>query len=266
MIRSSDTAMDLKLGNRHILITGGSKGIGLACARGFLAEGARVTIVSRSEANLSRARDTLGDVLTIAADLMDASAALGAIDRIEADRGAVDVLVTSAGAARRTPPDALTPVAWRTAMDAKFFSYINVIDPLIKRMAARGGGVIINIVGNGGKIASATHLAGGAANAALMLATAGLAHAYAAANVRVMAINPGLTNTGRVAEGMKAEAASLGITEADALKRSVSRIAMRRMAEPEEIAAVVVFAASAQASYLTGVTITMDGATVPTIV
>jgi len=151
-------------------------------------------------------------------------------------------------------------------MDAKFFSYINVIDPLIKRMAARGGGTIINIVGNGGKVASATHLAGGTANAALMLATVGLANAYAAANVRVLAINHGLTNTGRVAEGMKAEAASLGISEDEALKRSVSRIAMRRMAEPEEIAAVVVFAASTRASYLTGVTITMDGATTPIIV
>ena len=222
--------------------------------------------MSRSETNLSRARDALGDILAVAADLVDAGAALDAIDRIERERGAVEVLVTSAGAARRTPPDSLSPLAWRTAMDAKFFSYINVIDPLIKRMAARGGGTIINIVGNGGKVASATHLAGGAANAALMLATVGLANAYAAANVRVLAINPGLTNTGRVAEGMKAEAASLGISEDEALKRSVSRIAMRRMAEPEEIAAVVVFAASTRASYLTGVTITMDGATTPIIV
>ena len=92
----------------------------------------------------------------------------------------IDVLVNSAGAAKRTPPDELTPAAWRAAFDAKFFSYINVIDPMVKRMAARGGGVIVSVIGGGGKVASSTHLAGGAANAALMLATAGLGAAYAA--------------------------------------------------------------------------------------
>jgi NAD(P)-dependent dehydrogenase (short-subunit alcohol dehydrogenase family) len=258
--------MNLELNDRHILITGGSKGIGLACARGVLAEGARVTIVSRSEANLAQARQELGDVFTVSADLIDAGAALAALDRIQRERGDVDVMVTSAGAARRTSPEELSPLSWRAAMDAKFFSYINIIDPLVKRMAARGHGVIINIVGNGGKVAASTHLAGGAANAALMLATVGLANAYAATGVRVLAINPGLTNTGRVAEGMKAEAVRLGVSQDEALRHSVSRIAMKRMAEPEEIAAVVVFAASARASYLTGVTITMDGATTPIVI
>jgi NAD(P)-dependent dehydrogenase (short-subunit alcohol dehydrogenase family) len=258
--------MNLDLDGRHVLVTGGSKGIGLACARAFLTEGAHVTIVSRSETNLAEARHVLGPVQTIAADLADASAALGAIDEAERGRGPIDILVTSAGAARRTPPDDLSPLAWRTAMDAKFFTYINVIDPLVKRMAARQHGVIVNIVGNGGKVASSTHLAGGAANAALMLATVGLAHAYAANGVRVLAINPGLTNTGRVAEGMKAEATRLGISEEDALRQSVGRIAMKRLAEPEEIAALAVFAASPRASYLTGVTITMDGASTPVVV
>ncbi len=86
-------------------------------------------------------------------------------------------------------------------MDAKYFSYIHAIDPVIKLMAARGRGVIVNIIGNGGKVASQVHIAGGAANAALMLATAGLGHAYAARGVRVVGLNPGLTETGRVTEG-----------------------------------------------------------------
>ena len=73
----------------------------------------------------------------------------------------------------------LNPAVWRDAFDAKFFSYINVIDPTIKRMAKRGGGVIVSIIGVGGKVASSTHLAGGSANAALMLATAGLGATYA---------------------------------------------------------------------------------------
>jgi len=123
----------------------------------------------------------------------------------------------------RTPPDDLDAAAWRAAMDAKFFSYIHVIDPLIKRMAARGSGVIVNVIGNGGKVASPIHVAGGAANAALMLATAGLANAYAGRGVRVVGINPGLTNTDRVAEGLRAEARLSGTSPDESLKRVASR-------------------------------------------
>ena len=82
----------------------------------------------------------------------------------------------------------------------------------------------------------------------------------------MLAINPGMTKTARVAEGMKAEAALRGISEAAALERSLARIAIGRLAEPEEIAAVAVFAASPRASYLTGIVIGMDGASVPTVI
>jgi NAD(P)-dependent dehydrogenase (short-subunit alcohol dehydrogenase family) len=258
--------MNLDLDGCRVLVTGGSKGIGLACARAFLAEGARVAIASRSESNLAAARAALGQVTTVAADLGDAAAARAMVDRVEAELGPIDILVTSAGAARRTPPDELTAAAWRAAMDAKYFTYINAIDPVVKLMAARGRGVIVNIIGNGGKVASPIHLPGGAANAALMLATVGLANAYAARGVRIVGINPGLTKTTRVAEGMRAEAAQGGISEAEALQRSIDRIPIGRLAEPEEIAAMVIFAASPRASYLTGTIITMDGASSPVVV
>jgi len=259
--------MDLELRGRRVLVTGGSKGIGFACAKGFLAEGASVAIVSRSDANLAAARERLGAaVCTCRADLIDPAAALAAVDRVEREVGPIDILVNSAGAAKRTAVDELTPDAWREAMDAKYFTYVNVIDPLVKRMAARGSGVIVNIIGSGGKVASPSHLAGGAANAALMLATVGLANAYARKGVRVLAINPGLTETTRVAEGLKAVARQDGITETEALEQSVARIAMGRMAQPDEIASVAVFAASARAGYLTGVIITMDGASAPIVV
>ena len=249
-----------------MLITGGSKGIGLACAKGFLAEGAALAIASRSEANLANAHRILGSALTIAADLVDDRAAAGVVDTVERELGPIDVLVNSAGAARRTAPGDLTPQAWRAAMDAKYFTYINVIDPVVKRMAGRGKGVIVNIIGNGGKVAAATHLAGGAANAALMLATVGLANAYASTGVRVVGINPGLTRTDRVAEGLKAEARLQALTEAQALQRIIDRVPLGRLAEPEEVANVAVFAASAHASYLTGVVISMDGASAPIVV
>jgi NAD(P)-dependent dehydrogenase (short-subunit alcohol dehydrogenase family) len=258
--------MDLGLSGKTVLVTGGSKGIGLACARAFLAEGARVAITSRSQANLDRAAAELPGVFAIAADLTDDAAALRVVDAVAREIGPIDVLVNSAGAAKRTPAEELTPAAWRAALDAKFFSYINVIDPVVKHMAARGSGVIVNIIGNGGKVASPVHIAGGAANAALMLATAGLATAYAAQGVRVVGLNPGLTETERVAEGLQAETRLHGISLDEARQRAVSRIPLGRPAQPEEIADAVLFLASAKAGYITGVNITMDGAQSPVVV
>ena len=250
--------MDLGLKDKKVLITGGSKGIGLACARAFVAEGAQVALVSRSEENLRKAN--IKGAYTIAADLTDAAAAAAMVERVEKEFGALDVLVNSAGAAKRTDADDLTPAAWRAGMDAKYFSYIHVIDPVIKRMGKRGRGAIINVIGSGGKVASPTHLAGGAANAALLLATAGLAYAYASKGVRVVGVSPGVTRTERVAEGLKAEAKRANVSVEQAEKQMVARLPMGRPAEPEEIADIVVFAASERGRYLTGANISTDGA------
>lgn len=262
--------MKLDLTNKHVLITGGSKGIGLACAQAFLAEGARVSINSRDAANLKAAVAKLAAgadrLATHQGDLSNAAAALAVLEAAEKSFGPVDVLVTSAGAAKRTPAAELTPDAWRAAMDAKYFSYINIIDPVIKRMGARRQGSIVNVIGAGGKVASAIHLPGGAANAALMLATAGLANAYGAMGVRVNAVNPGATLTDRLKEGFAAEQRLSGISADEAMKRATGRTALGRLAEPEEIANVVLFLASNQASYVTGVILGMDGAGVPMVV
>lgn len=266
--------MDLELAGKHVLITGGSKGIGLACARGFVQEGARVSLVARDAQTLSQAALSLADaradaarlVATFAADLGDAQATLALLDRIEQAHGPVDVLVNAAGAARRTPPDELTAERWHAAMQAKYFTYIHVMDPLVKRMAARGVGAIVNVVGAGGKVASPTHLAGGAANAALMLASAGLANAYAARGVRVNVVNPGPVATERLHEGAKAEAQLLGISVDEALARVNRRQPMGRVAQASEIADAVLFLASARASYITGAVIAMDGAALPSVV
>jgi NAD(P)-dependent dehydrogenase (short-subunit alcohol dehydrogenase family) len=250
--------MDLGIKDWKVLITGGSKGIGLACAQAFVAEGARVALVSRSEENLKNAN--IKGAYTIAADLTNAEAAAAMVERVEKEFGPLDVLVNSAGAAKRTDADDLTPAAWRAGMDAKYFSYINVIDPVIKRMGKRGRGAVINVIGSGGKVASPTHLAGGAANAALLLATAGLAYAYASKGVRVVGVSPGITKTERVAEGLKAEAKRAGISLEQAEKQMMARLPMGRPAEPAEIADIVVFAASGRGRYLTGANISTDGA------
>lgn len=248
-----------------VLVTGGSKGIGLACAQQFAAQGARVVISSRVQANIDAALQTLPGAVGFAADVSDEAFAAALVQRVVLEVGPIDVLVNSAGAAKRSPPQALTPTFWREAMNAKFFSTINVVDPVVKLMAERGQGVIVNIIGVGGKVAKPIHLAGGSANAALMLATSGLGNAYAGTGVRVVGINPGLTETGRVAEGMAADAAHAGISMEAAIARSVQKIPMGRMAQPEEIADLALFLASDKARYITGTVIAMDGAEFPVI-
>src|SRR3954468_15152488 len=125
--------MDLGLRGKNVVVIGGSKGIGLACARLFVSEGARVGITSRSSANIDRACAELGSAFGLAADLTSADEAAAMVEAMESRVGPVDILVNSAGAARRTPPEELTPAAWKAAMDAKFFTFIHVIDPMVKR-------------------------------------------------------------------------------------------------------------------------------------
>ncbi|WP_234730875.1 SDR family oxidoreductase [Acidocella facilis] len=257
--------IDLGLTGKPVLVTGGSKGIGLACAKAFLAQGARVAIASRDQANIDAALAALPGAIGFAANLSDADAALALLDKTEAALGSLEVLVNSAGAARRNPPPDLTPDAYRAAMDAKYFSTINLVDPAIKRMAARGHGAIVNIIGVGGKVAAPEHIAGGAANAALMLATAGLAAAYADSGVRINGINPGLTDTGRVQEGLQATARSRNISMDEALTETVAKIRAGRMAKPEEIANAVLFLASPLSSYVNGAVLPMDGVQNPVI-
>jgi len=246
-----------------VLVTGASKGIGFACAEAFARAGAKVALVSRSRANLDAALKRLGAVpqppVAIVADLIDPASAARMVDEAQAALGTIDVLVNSAGAAKRYAPADLNAQAWRDALDAKFFSYIYPTDIVVKRMAARGRGAIVNIVGMGGKVASATHVAGGSANAALMLATVGLAAVYAPKGVRINAINPGGTLTSRVEEGLAVESRMTGTPADELLARAQAKIPLGRMATPEEIASVTLFLASDAASYVTGAIIPMDG-------
>ena len=123
--------MDLGLKDKVVVVTGGSKGIGLACARAFLAEGAKVGITSRAQENLDQACAELPGLFAVAADLVDAEQAAAMVAAMADHFGPIDILVNSAGAAARTPPEKLTPARWRAALDAKFFTYINVIDPVV---------------------------------------------------------------------------------------------------------------------------------------
>lgn len=261
--------MDLELTGKHVLIAGGTRGIGLACARLYLEEGARVSLCGRSAASCEAAVRELdaGDrVDAHVADVTDPAAVLRLVDEAEARKGGVDILVNSAGAAARRPFAELDSAAWHGAMEAKFHTYVNVIDVVIKRMAARKSGSVVNVIGMGGKFPSTIHLAGGSANAALMLATAGLASAYAPSGVRVNAVNPTLTATERMNEGLEAQARQDGISVEEARRRAASKLPLQRIATPEEVADVVVYLSSARASYVSGAIVNVDGASSPSVV
>lgn len=255
--------MKLGLEGKVVFITGGSKGLGLACARAFAAEGARVSISSRSDENLERARQLLAqeniEVVTARADFSNPSEAQAAAAQTEKLLGPIDVLVNSAGAAKRRPWEKLDAEAWHQGMDSKYFTYIHAMDAVRPGMIERKRGAIVNIIGMGGKAATTMHLSGGAANAALMLVTAGWANALAKHGIRVNGVNPANTLTDRLQESLRLDAQKQGITEAEALKRNEERVPLGRLAKPEEVAAVVVFLASDQASYVTGAIIPMDG-------
>ena len=251
--------MDLQLAGRTAVVTGASKGIGLACAEALAWEGAKVIAISRDPGNLAKAQQELaakGLSLGVeAVDLTDADATKALFERI----GAIDILINCAGAARRTPVDELSSETLHAAMEAKYFTYMHATESVIRGMAERGSGAIVNVVGQGGRQANDLHIGGGAANAALMLASVGYAKAYAGRGVRVNVINPGTTRTGRVDEGLEAAVRATGRPKEELLAEMVESIPMGRAGEPSEVADVATFLASPRASYVTGAIITMDG-------
>lgn len=272
--------MDLALAGKVVLVTGGSKGLGLAAARAFAREGSRVVIASRSRENLAAAQAALAadglEVATVAADFADAAEAARAVAEAERPFGPIEVLINSAGAAKRTPAEDLDAAAWKAGLDAKFFPYIHAQDAVLRSFRRRAGagadgrtetrlppprqiGAIVNIVGTGGRIPSGTHLPGGSANAALLLSTLGLAREYAPYGIRINAINPGFTLTDRIEQNLALEAKRLGITRDEALTAGAAATPLRRYGEAHEIAEVALFLASERASYVVGALVAVDG-------
>src|SRR5690625_1181334 len=261
--------MNINLSYKVVLITGGSKGIGLSCAKAFAGTHGRVAIASRQQENLASARQYLiscgFDAQTYEADLTDAKQAATLVESVEADLGSIDILINAAGAAKRHSPNTLKPQHWVDAMNAKYFTYINSMHSVLNRRSARQTGIIVNIMGAGGKNPHPIHLPGGAANAALMLATTGLAAVWAEHGIRINGINPGPTQTERIQGSFDAEAEMRRISSEEVLKEFTQRLPIGRLALPEEIANVAVFLSSNLASYIIGEIITMDGAAHPTI-
>ncbi len=248
--------MDLELTGKRALITGASKGIGLACAERLAAEGCDVHLVARSAADLAAAQARIQEsanvaVTTTAADLSDSSQVA---QLCEASRG-LDILVNNAGA---IPAGSLADVdeaTWREAWDLKVFGYINMCRAMYDDMRERGG-VIINVIGAGGERPSAGYAAGAGGNAALMALTRALGGTSRKDNIRVVGVNPGQIVTERL-ETLQRSMAEKRWGDAERWQELWDP--RYPPGQPEHIADMVTFLASPRSANTTGTIITIDG-------
>jgi 3-oxoacyl-[acyl-carrier protein] reductase len=241
--------MDLGLKGKAVLVTGGSKGIGLACARAFAAEGCRVHIASRSKDRLEEARNLLGEgAKTHVADLRDGKA-LRALAAACTD---VDILVNNAGDIPGGTIEAIDEARWRHAWELKVFGYVNLTRELFGRMKARKSGVIVNVIGMAGEYPSFEYICGSMANAGLGAFTKAMGKGSTAFGVRVLGVHPPATRTDRIIPLMKA-AAKEKLGDESRWEELIGTGSFGQMIEPEQVGDTVAFLASARAGKLSGV-------------
>lgn len=251
--------MDLKLGGKKVLVTGGSRGIGFSCAELFAEEGCHVTVVGSNEKSVSHAalrlRATYGS--TIDAICVDLGSPDG-VQKIAEQLKESDVVVNNAGAIPGGGLESVDDPTWRAAWDLKVFGYINAAREALPAMIGRGHGVIVNVIGIAGANPRYDYLCGSMANSALTSFTRA-AGAYAARKgVRVVGINPGPTETDRLVSLYKSRAVQR-FGDESRWQEMLGHLPFGRATKPEEIADLVVFLASQRASYLSGVVIDADG-------
>lgn len=253
--------MDLGLAGRKVVVTGGSKGIGLATARCFAAEGAEVVIVARN-----------GDVLTAAADRLRAETG-GALATFPADlssdaererlfgaHGDADILVNNAGAIPAGDIANVPMAAWRQGWELKVFGYIHLCQLYVAAMKERRSGIIVNIIGMGGRAVSPGYIAGAAGNAALIGFTNALGAETPRHDVRVFGINPSPTLTDRIVTMSKTRA-RIRFGDENRWKETLDEenLPFGRLKRPQEVGALAVMLSAPQVHYLSGTVIDMDG-------
>ncbi len=251
--------MDLKLSGRTALITGSSKGIGLAVAKWFAQEGVHVCLVARSAEVLKKEAVAIGEttgvtVNTLAADLGDPAER----ERVYKTFPDIDILVNNAGAIPGGTIHEVDEAAWRAGWDLKVYGYVGLTRHYLEQMKERRRGVIINIIGLGGERLDATYIAGAMGNAGLMAFTRAIGGTSLDFGVRIVGVNPGPVLTDRVEVLGRKRAARLYGDE-NRWKESFARMPHGRPATPDEIAATVVFLASDLSSYTSGTVVTIDG-------
>jgi len=254
--------MDLHLTGKRALVTGASKGIGLAVAQALAAEGCRVDIASRTRAALDAAAETIrkavpGTVVQVhVADL----AVIADQERLAAACAEADILVNNAGAAAAGSLEDTTDAGWRTSWELKVFGYINLARAFYQAMKARRDGVILNVIGYAGERHNAKYVIGSTGNAALMAFTRTAGSASPDFGVRILGVNPGYTATDR-AEGQLRVFAQKKFGDAERWRELEKEfnLPFGRMATVREIADTVAFLVSPRASYISGTIVTVDG-------
>jgi 3-oxoacyl-[acyl-carrier protein] reductase len=251
--------MDLGLRGKRCVVTGATAGIGLEIARLLVAEGAAVVTCGR------RGAPGVGEELHVAADL----ARPGEPERLIAEAGNVDVLVNNAGLAFQRNFLDVTDAQWQQMWDVNVMSAVRATRAVVPGMRERGGGAVVNVSSTAGKRPSTGMPDYSVVKAALLSVSRLTADLYAKDGIRCNAVTPGPTATDAwLGEGGLADqqAARTGKERDEVLAAVGAGRPLGRLAEPEEIAAVVVFLCSDRASYVTGAAWSADGGTVPIII
>jgi len=256
--------MDLGLKGRCALVTGGSMGIGKAAALELAAEGCRVAIAARGEDALARAAEEIrgrahAGVITVRADCTRLEDIGRMVDEVAARFGRTDILVNSIGAAKSGHFLQLPEDDWRESLELKLYGVIRCCRAVVPHMQRRRWGRIVNLIGHRGRQPESRAMPAGVANAGLINFTKALADEFVRDGILANGVSPCPMQTRRLDYMVKAKSALEGISEDAARAEYLRDIPIGRFAQPEEIAALVAFLASARNTYISGTTISIDG-------
>lgn len=252
--------MDLGLKGKTALVTAASKGMGRACAMAFAAEGARVVLCARTQADLKRTADDIrtktgAEVLAVPADVTRAEDVSALVARAREAYGAVDVLVANCGGPPRGGLDEMTDEQWRGAFEVSVLSVVRLIREVLPDMRRRRWGRILTIQSVSVKQPVDGLLLSNAVRPGVAGLVKTLSPELGKDNITINVVCPGRIMTDRFLGGAKQS----GLPVEEYVARSSAEIPLRRIGTPEEFANVLVFLASERASYVTGVALQVDG-------
>jgi 3-oxoacyl-[acyl-carrier protein] reductase len=265
--------MDLGLRERVCVVTGASRGFGRETALLLAAEGARVLLVGRSEEQLrevaDRCRAAGGHGEVLAVDVTAQHAAERVVERCTDQLGGLDVLVNNAGTSSVRSLEELTDAEWQEQWELHVMAPMRMMRAGAPVMAQNGWGRIVNVCSSSGKRPSKTNVAYSVTKAAELSLSRAFADQYAGQGVMINAVAPGPAGTelwlgpGGLADQT---ARAQGITREEALEAAAARVPRGELATESEIASVIVFLCSEQASNVAGAAWSVDGGTVPVII
>ena len=257
--------MDLGLTGKVALVTGASAGIGFAVAERLAEEGCRLIICGRNGEQLEKASQSLlnfnVEVIPLIADVQNESDSQKLVEISLSKLGRIDILINNSEGASFSGEsiEDISDAEWRGVFEGKLMGYIRMTNLVLPSMKNQQWGRIINIIGTSGKEPSPRLIKSGVANAGLINFTKAVATEVAKYNVLVTAINPGIIDTPRHRQYLTVNAEKQGVTVDNIRAGIINNIPLRRIGNSGEVANLVAFLSSECASYITGITIPVDG-------